>query len=304
MIFRISFIFFFLGICFVFGQNGNEITMFRFEKGPNGGFVFKTDKLEGVLRLKERSTGLNPIYVSSDTISITKGEGLFNHYRVFSHGKRYGYGARRWSSTTKLLPNGSVEVFWAAQEKRPFELRATYQLVSQNTIDVTTVVRAFTELQDFEAFLASYFSADFIESEVLVADKAGNLKFIEAKRSLGEWLAFPRDDEATSIIGDGRWELEPHPLKWEIMPKFYWPVAIRRNPKNGLTVLCMTDMESCFGVFTPYGKEKHFSNYMSLFGNDLTSGDMLSAHSRLVVLKNPSKDEIIEHIRNFMSSQN
>ena len=56
----------------------------------------------------------------------------------------------------------------------------------------------------------------------------------------------------------------------------------------------MTQRDDCFGIFTPYGKEKHISNYMSLFGHDIEAGQTASAHSRLVVLPDPTEVEILE----------
>jgi len=141
----------------------------------------------------------------------------------------------------------------------------------------------------------------FLDSQVLVYDRNDKeLEFVSANRDFGEWLAFPRDKDAVKIIADGRWDLEPHPLDWTLMPKLGQPVAIRRNKKTGVTVLAMSKYDDCFGVFTPYNEEKHVSNYMSLFGIDLQKGDVVSAHSRLVILLDPEEKEILEHIKDFM----
>ena len=72
------------------------------------------------------------------------------------------------------------------------------------------------------------------------------------------------------------------------MPKFALPLAIRRDPHPGLTVIVMTQCDECFGIFKPYGEASHISNYMSSFGHDIEAGESASAHSRLVVMPNPT----------------
>jgi hypothetical protein len=268
----------------------------QFAQGEAGSFTFDTGVLAGVLHQEGKSIGLVPVTHTADGTAITTGEGLFNHYRVFTRGKRYGYGARRWLSTADLHTDSSVEVLWPATPDRPFELRATYSWAAPNAIDLVTLVRAETKLESFEVFLASYYRPAFTDSRVWASrDPRGDLKegFVSADRELGEWLAFPRDDGAAEVIGDGRWALEPHPLEWTLMPSFARPLAIRRDPRSGLTVIVMTQRDDCFGIFTPYGEEKHISNYMSLFGHDIEAGETASARSRLVVLPDSRTEEIL-----------
>lgn len=268
----------------------------RFVRGKDGSFTFDTGVLKGVLRQASKSIGLVPVMYTPDGSAITTGQGLFNHYRVFTHGKRYGYGARRWPSTAELHTDGNVEVRWPVTPDRPFELRATYRWAAPNAVDLLTVVRAEMKLEAFEVFLASYFDPAFTDSRVWASrDPRGELKagFVSADRDLGEWLAFPRDERAAEVIGDGRWALEPHPLEWTLMPSFAQPLAIRRNPDSRITVIVMSERDNCFGVLTPYGEEAHISNYMSLFGRDIEPGEIASARSRMVVLPAPTEAEIL-----------
>jgi hypothetical protein len=276
----------------------------QFVHGEAGSFSFDTGVLKGVLRQEGRSIGLVPVAYTADGTEISGGEGLFNHYRVFTLGERYGYGARRWPSTAELHPDGSVEVLWPVTPgDRPFELRATYNWAAPNTIDLVTVVRAEAQLEAFEVFLASYYCPPFVDSRVWASrdprggDKAG---FVSADQELGVWLAFPRDECAADLIGDGRWALEPHPLEWTLMPNFAQPLAMRRDPGSGLAVIVMAQRDDCFGVFTPHGEEKHYSNYMSLFGRDIQAGEGASACSRLVVLSDPTEVEILEIANEFL----
>lgn len=284
-------------------MNSEVTKSLRFEPGENESFTFDTGVLSGVLRHEGESIGLVPVTHIESGTELSTGTGMFNHYRVFTRGKRYGYGARRWPSAAELRADGSVVVYWASTDDRPFELRGTYRWTAPNTIDLVTEVRAVTRLYDFEVFLASYFCPEFTDSRVWAeqdprgGDAAG---FVSADRELGEWLAFPRDESAVAVIEDGRWDLEPHPLAWTTMPKFNRPLAVRRDPRSGLTTVSMTRSDECFGVFTPYGEEKHISNYMSIFGRDFEPDETASAYSRLIVLPDSTTEDILALADEFL----
>ena len=278
----------------------------RFAPGDEGSFVFDTGVLSGVLRQDGRSNGLVPITYTANNSELAAGEGLFNHYRVFTHGKRYGYGARRWPSTAELHDDGSVEVTWPATSDRPFELRAVYRWSAPNVLDLQTIVSAEESLEAFEVFLASYYPPAFINSRVWATRdprEESGAGFVSADRELGEWLAFPRDEQAAAVIDDGRWALEPHPLSWTFMPNFALPVALRRDPGSGLTVVVMSQPSDAFGLFTPYGEEDHICNYISLFGMDLEPGEVEISHSRLVVLQSPTDAEILGYANTYLKDE-
>lgn len=282
-----------------------QSTELRFQNGADGSFTFDTGVLNGVLRQDGKSIGLVPVTYRADDTEITGGEGIFNHYRVFTRGKRYGYGARRWPSTANLHEDGSVEVVWTPTDERAFDLRGVYRWVAPNTLDLITTVTAVDDLAAFEVFLAAYYQPPFTDSRVWATrdPRGGNTEgFVSADEELGVWLAFPRDDAAATVINDGRWDLEPHPLDWTMMPHFARPLAIRRDPQSGLTVIVMADRKDCFGVFTPYGEEKHYSNYFSFFGHDIAAGERASARARLVVMADPSDAQILALADEFQES--
>jgi hypothetical protein len=104
------------------------------------------------------------------------------------------------------------------------------------------------------------------------------------------------------VISDGRWDLGSSPLEWTMMPDFALPLAIRRDTSSGITVIVMSQHDDCFGIFTPYGEEKHISNYLSLFGNDIEAGETVSVCSRLVVLSDPSEAEMLEIADEYLKS--
>ena len=55
----------------------------------------------------------------------------------------------------------------------------------------------------------------------------------------------------------------------------------------------MAPREDCFAVAMPYGEDSHRSLYLSLFGRDLTSGQSVTARTRLVIRRNLSDQDAI-----------
>ncbi len=258
-------------------------------------YRFATGALRGTLRPQGKSLGLTPVVESTSGTVIARTHGLFSHYRLLDGGARYGHAAWDWSSTSRLLPDGSVEAVWSADEKHPFDMKAVYRWAAPNTLDVTTTVVPRKDLRSFEVFLASYFKG-FASSFVYVKgcpETGGKPGFIEAKKSNGTWQMSPRDDEAVKMIGDGRWKRPPHPVDWKIMPLLAAPLAVRRDAATGLTALVMAPLEDCFAVSTPYGEEGHRSLYLSLLGCNIQAGGTATARSRLVVGRGISDEKAV-----------
>jgi hypothetical protein len=254
-------------------------------------FAFDTGVLAGKLRAGGKSRGLSSVVHLPTGLTLDSSMGLFGHYRVFSTNKRYSTAAWDWPSEAKLRSNGSVEVNWPSAEDRPFELRAVYRWAAPDTLDLETSVQAKTDLPKFESFLASYFSDCFTNSCVYVRSNS-QAWFEPADKAFGVWQAFPRDDQAVSIIQDGRWKIPPNPVDWVIRPPLAKPLAVRGCPANGLRTVLMSPPSDCFGVLTPFEGEGHRSMYFSLFGKDLKAGETARARSRLVIGANLANDTL------------
>ncbi|NMD21253.1 MAG: hypothetical protein GYA76_13510, partial [Verrucomicrobia bacterium] len=189
-----------------------------FKPAGDGGFEFDTGVLRGRLRAGGQSLGLSSVVHIPTATRLDSSNGLFSHYRVFTRGKRHGGGAWDWPSSAMLRPDGAVEVVFPATPERPIEMQALYRWAGPATLDLETAVRAVSDLEAFESFLASYFSAPFTNSIVCARDAAGpgQMRFVAADKPAGDWQVFPRDDAAVGVIRDGRWQLEPHPVAWVI----------------------------------------------------------------------------------------
>jgi hypothetical protein len=248
-------------------------------------FAFDTGILRGKLRADGKSSGLSSVVHLPSGTRLDRSMGLFSHYRVFSANKRYGTATWDWPSEARLT-DGDVEVRWPAAAERPFELRALYHWSGPNTLDLTTSIEAKADLKGFESFLASYFAESFTNALAYVAEAPearGGKGFMAAEKSLGTWLAFPRDDAAVALIRDGRWKFEPNPVDWVILPRLAAPVGVRCCPATGLKAVLMSPSTDAFALLMPEQLEGHTSMYFSLFGRDFKAGEKASARARMVV---------------------
>ena len=275
-----------------------------FISSGNEQYRFDTGNLRGTLRGDGKSSGLSALlHVPSGTRLDGARHGIFSHYRVFTTNQRYGHAAWDWPSTSKILPDGALQVHWPAGEDHPFELTAVYRWSRADTLDLETTVKAQRDLTQFEVFLASYFQEDFSGSSVYVKNcskteaRAG---FATTERSFGDWQMFPRNSKAVSLIKDGRWQIEPHPVKWSIRQNLAAPLGIRRDRNSGLCAIIMAGPEDCFALATPYQGEGHFSLYLSLFGREVRAQKTATVHSRLVIASAPTEEQVLALYRSYI----
>jgi hypothetical protein len=281
--------------------SGSEALRF-FAFGTNE-YVFDTGVLRGKLRAEGKSKGLSSVVHVPTGLTLDRSMGLFGHYRVFTTNRRYGVGAWDWPSHASLQLDGSIQVRWPAAPDRPFELQATYRWATPNALDVVTRVTATTNLARFESFLASYFAPDFSNSLVYVSrrlDLPGPPTLMPAAPELGTWLASPRNEAASQIIRDGRWQIQPNPVAWAMLPPLAQPLGVRRAPAAGLTALLMSPPLDCFAVCTPQQSEGHYSMYLSLFGRDFKPGESASTSARLIIDSNLSDAQIVKAYQDYL----
>ena len=272
-----------------------------FTANEDGGYEFNTGVLRG--RLREAGKGLSSaVHVPTGT-TLNGVYGILSYYRVFTTNKRYGTAAWSWPGTSKLLPDGAVQVTWPEGDDRPFEMIAIYRFRDSSTLDVETIVKPGEDLSKFEVFLASYFHEAFPLPQVYVAaspETEGKQAFLTAKKSFGNWQMFPRNENVLPIIRDGRWQKEPSPVNWKIMPSMAMPIALRRGTQAAPTAILMAPPDDCFAIATPYEGEGHYSMYFSLFGRDIKAGQTARARLRLVVANKTSERKIIDLYRKYI----
>jgi len=274
-----------------------------FTANKDGGYKFDTGILRGGLRENGKGLGLTSgAHVATGT-TLSGAYGILSYYRVFTTNKRYGTAAWSWPGTSKLLPDGAVQVTWPEADNRPFEMAAIYRFRDGSTLDVETIVKANEDLSKFEVFLASYFHESFPLPKVYVTPDpkiVGKRTFMTAKKSFGDWQMFPRDYDVLPIIRDGRWQKQPNPVDWKIMPLMAKPIALRRGSDTAPTAILMAPPDDCFAISTPYEGEGHYSTYFSLFGRDIEAGRTARARLRLVVIEAVSNREILNLYEKYM----
>ena len=277
-------------------SSAGEKAALTFQSGENGEYPFDTGLLRGVLQPGGKAQGLASVMHVPSGTRLDQGAGIFSYYRVMATDKRYGAMAWDWPSTSKLLPDGAVEVLRPAAPDRPLELIAVYRWAGPATLDLETTVKAYEDLDHFEVFLASYFHEALPSPYVYVAadpdaeDKPG---FMPAVKSRGDWQMFPRDDGVLGMIRDGRWRKEPYPVNWVVMPQMAAPLCLRRSADRSLSVVVMSPAADCFAIATPYEGETHYSLYPSLFGRDIQAGQTVKARARFVVTTETSDRDIL-----------
>jgi hypothetical protein len=265
----------------VFTETGNE---FRFDTGA----------LRGTLRAQGKSQGLTGLVDVKSGATMSRSMGCFSFYRMLDAETRYHPDGWGWTSTARLLSDGSIEAKWAADAAHPFEMRATYRWASSNALDLTTTIVAVKELRKFEVFLASYFEGF---PAVFGYTKDG---VVAVKKEMGTWLSFPRDDAAAAMITDGRWQRPPHPVMFTPLSRYAGALGMRRDAKSGLAAMVMSPPSDCFAVMMPYGEENHRSLYLSLFGRDFKPGENATARARLVVERGITDDRAIEIYKAYL----
>ncbi len=273
-----------------------------FVSDGKGGFTFDTGVLRGTLCQNGKPQGLTSVTHIPTGARIDGGSGILGYYRVFTTKKRYGTAAWEWPGKAKLLPDGGVQVSWPEADDRPFEMSAIYRWKDPQALDVETSVKAGSDLNMFESFVASYFDAAFLSPFAYVNENPASLgtpSFLPAKKAMGDWQIFPRDADVLPIIQDGRWQIAPNPLKWAIMPELEGPVGLRRAA-NSLAVMVMAPPQDCIAVAMPCEGETHYSLYLSLFGRDVKTGETARARARFAVASSISDDQVIALYRQYV----
>jgi hypothetical protein len=274
-----------------------------FVSDKQGEYLFDTGTLRGRLRAGGKTRGLSSVVHTPSGAKLDGSYGILSYYRVFTTNKRYGTAAWDWPSTSKLLPDGAAQITWPEAKGRPFKLIAIYRWKDSVTLDVETIVRAREDLSDFEVFLASYFHETFASPYVYVTanpQQQGGPGFLLTEKSLGHWQMFARDETVLRIIRDGRWQKEPHPVDWAIMPRIAAPVCLRRGTANDLAAVLMSPPQDCFAIATPYEGESHYSLYLSLFGRDIKAGQTAKARTRFIVATDFSDQHILQLYKEYV----
>ncbi|MDD2599346.1 MAG: hypothetical protein PHO37_08990 [Kiritimatiellae bacterium] len=281
-----NFIFFAIFVL-LYGFNLNVSADLGFQEHGSG-YQFDTGALKGELRKGGQSFGLAPVTDIKSGAQIAASLGLLTPYRLLDSERRYLPDVREWRSTAELLADGAVQVNWTADENHPFDLQIVYRWATAEALDATVTVSAKKLLPKFEVFMTCYFSG------FNLCHGSGSQGLVAADRKLGDWLCFPRDNEARKIIADGRWKHEPNPVDFIPVENYKYPFGVRASLDNGLTSIMLAAPQDCFAVLMPHHEDNHYSLYLSLFGYDIKSGHSATARCRVVISRDISEKKAVE----------
>lgn len=278
-----------------------------FQPGAAGEFAFDTGRFSGRLAAGEKSQGIISLIDKQTGTELTKGStqyGLFSFYRLLSPDRRWGTMMWEWPKQAKLLPDGSVRIDWPAGDDHPADIAGIFRWVAPDTLEVEAVIVPKQDMPKLELFVGSYFKNDARVSVFTAPPRHSSAKPELASvdvtpMTLGTYCSFPKDLKAAQLVYDGRWEQGLHPVQWSISRYLAGPLAVRRDPSTGLSLMLMSRPEDCFAIGCSYNQEPpdgvagHFSTYLSLFGRDIRSGETVRARARLAIARDVRAEQAI-----------
>ena len=285
-----------------------------FKPGDEEGFyTFDTGVLRGKVRLNGQRQGIvEVIHVPTGTSMVCGGRlpGLFSYYRALATDTRYGKAIRDWPTETKVLPDGSLEVFFPPGDDHPLEITAVHRWTRPDTLDVVTTAKPLEDMPKFEVFISNYYEMPF-RGRVYVTppdDAAAGPRFVPIDKTpdaKGRYVMIPRDEQGLAMIRDGRWTYPPNPVDWDTIRWLAAPLVMRRDATSGLVALMMCPPDDCYAVSSPWNPETpdapgYRSLYLSLFGRDVKAGQTVRARCRLVIARNLTDREAVAQYERYL----
>ncbi|MDA3927271.1 MAG: hypothetical protein PF904_21580 [Kiritimatiellae bacterium] len=258
------------------------------------GYTFNTGSLKGTLRKDGKSFGAGPVIDLKSGINVAAPLGLLTPYRLLDAESRYLPDARGWKSSAKLQDDGAVKVKWQADKNHPFDLQIIYRWASLEVLDAIVTVRAKKFLPRFEVFMTCYFNG------FNLCHGSGKDGLVGADHKYGDWLCFPRDDDARKIIDDGRWKHPPNAVEFMPVENYMHALGMRTSLDSGLMGLMMSSPKDCFAVLMPHHEDKHYSLYCSLFGYDIEADQSATAKCRVIIDRNLSEKDVVGIYEKFV----
>jgi len=293
---------------------------FAFQPAEKGYYSFDTGVLRGKMRVDGTYQGIASMTYVPTGMELLKPPGVMSYYRVLTTGFRYGThgrtgAVRDWPPVARLVDGGALEIRFPPAADHPMEVTGTFRWQSADTLDVETTIKTPAALPRLELFLSNYFVEGFDALVYVKRNRYGSGKpaaFLRADWNElldGNYLMFPRDEDALRMIYDGRWDIPPNPVTWGFLRWLEAPIAVRRHAEAGLTAAFMSPPADCFAISLPYNKQPadgvagHRAIYLSLFGPDLAAGQTAKARCRLIVAKDLSDDVILQRYQQYLKEQ-
>jgi hypothetical protein len=263
-----------------------------------GTFSFRTQGMEGVLAADGVRHGVLQLTERQSGFSVTGGP-LLAVYRLLARGAWMGE-AREMPHRVEGLPDG-LRLTWPPRLVHQVHLTATFRVVEAagvDALDLELDAVGHAAYDGYEVFVSNYF-APGLRTGAYVRAVAGEpsdeglvrVEPLAHPAFRGMYLAFPRDDAASALYTDGRWQAGRHRTRFAPLRPWGLPVAVARFPEPGVDVLIMGLPEDVAGVCMAYaappGEDDevaaHRSLYLSCWGRDLRPGIRWRTVVRLAV---------------------
>ena len=263
-----------------------EKNVYHFETGDLKGFIDPEGQRHGVKELVHKPTGFQVVHPKFDLLNLFL---LFstNHYR----------GTAREKERTVKAERDTLEVHWAPTDDHKAQLTASYRIVEPNLIDLDVTVRSNWPYPAYEVFLSSYFDLS-MRPYVYVQgspfdDPPDQPRWIAPTVNdvfVGTGLVFPRDQHAARCSVDGRWDRIWSLYQWNPQRYYELPIIMQADTERGIAAVLMSRPGDCYAVISGYESDNMndpFKDqnplYLSLFGDDLRSGDERTVRTRFAV---------------------
>lgn len=253
--------------------------------------TFETPTLRGTLCAEGEFHGYRELeFVETGAKPANPRLYLGHVYRTLSDGECHA--VCRQLPHTGAIEGDRAVVRWEPSETMPGGVAAVYQVSGENTLDFTITVTASAPMKRYELYLSNYFSAAwrpyvYLQSPAFLRSPEPVLWGCEVNEFIrGMYLAFPRDKEATLTLFDGRWH-GAHPVPFAVGKCHHTPIGIFASALDRLAVIATARREECTCLYTTYDAPDardnilhHNAFYFGMFNEDLSPGDVRTAHVR------------------------
>jgi len=279
-----------------FSPNAKE-TQFTFENDLLSGVLQPTGHRHGIRKLIHKPTGASLVHPDFS---------MLNLYLLFATGKCIA--SARTFQRTVTPKSRRIHIFCEPTQQHRINLQLSYQLVSQNAIDLKITARSRDDYPAYEALVANYFDLalkpQFCISDSNFSRSRKNLHWytpVAQHQHKDNALVFPRDAQAAQLHRDGRWSNVKSIYHWKTHHYYAHPIALQLHPEHNIAVALMTHPETCpslswtIGIADikqgSYGSD-HLDDphkarnpiYTSLFGHHLQAPKEYTARMRLTVI--------------------
>ncbi len=250
----------------------------------NGGYGFQLKRLNGVIH--PRGTG-NGLFLEVNGTPITRfGMCAINLELYLSSSDRLRFFIPIVESYYEV-DEGVLSVDFDDMDAWNIHTVLTYDFQPDDCIDVTFDFKFSRGYGGFEAIVSSYFDEQY--APLLNVGQ----EWIRPHFQPNEQLFFTRDDEASVLMLDGRWDWLQNYGRCanDDGRKYSLPVIVYRSESTKFVLIQMIELMRCPAISVnmfPIGQA------FSLIGENVSSGEQISVRSRLLYREAADLDAVTE----------